>query len=322
MPAFRLSSERTSVSRGASGTPANAYHDALMHELEPPGSTLDQPTTTGSDRVCIRGRELVLTDLVDRRLRDPAHLKALRKQMATAKPFPHLVAESMFNPVLLELVREEFDLEQTTHLHALRTSHESTYRSPIRPDLGPATQLYFGVVNSGWFIEMLAFVSETSDLIPDVSLFGGGMHETRAGGAFDVHRDFDRHPHTGLLNEMVFITYLNRDWNPQWKGALELWDMNRKACVTTVLPEFGRSILMKRTPDSFHGHPHPLNPPEGLTRRSVASYYYSNPEGLEARSKRGGAVFVVRKPVDRVKSIVRMLVPPIVWAVLRRTVGH
>ncbi len=58
---------------------------------------------------------------------------------------------------------------------------------------------------------------------------------------------------------MVFITYLNKAWQPEWHGALELWDAESKACVKKVEPEFGRSVLMCNGHRNFHGHPTPLN---------------------------------------------------------------
>ena len=43
-----------------------------------------------------------------------------------------------------------------------------------------------------------------------------------------------------LTNTLVFITYLNRDWRPEYGGALELWDGKRNQKVTEVAPVFGR----------------------------------------------------------------------------------
>ena len=66
-------------------------------------------------------------------------------------------------------------------------------------------------------------------LLPDPKLFGGGLHESRTGATFAVHRDFNRHRHLGLKNEMVFITYLNKGWDPDWGSGLELWDKKQTA---------------------------------------------------------------------------------------------
>jgi Rps23 Pro-64 3,4-dihydroxylase Tpa1-like proline 4-hydroxylase len=139
-----------------------------------------------------------------------------------------------FNPLLLELVLEEFDLYATRDWRNENSKYETTRRSLMGAQFGPASQLYFGIVNSGWFATLLSQVTGVEDLIPDVTLYGGGLHETRNGGKFGIHRDFDRQRRTGLRNEMVFITYLNKGWKPEWRGALELWDKKSIACVTKL----------------------------------------------------------------------------------------
>lgn len=37
---------------------------------------------------------------------------------------------------------------------------------------------------------------------------------------------------------------------------------------------FNRCVIFNTDADSFHGHPDPLTTPDGITRKSVALYYY------------------------------------------------
>ena len=130
------------------------------------------------------------------------------------------------------------ELDQSVALQA-ETARGRERRSVLGARLGPASQLYFDVVNSGWFTEWVSSVTAVPYLLPDPKLFGGGLHESRPGATFAVHRDFNLHRHLGLKNEMVFITYLNKGWQREWGASLELWDAERKQPVTSVLPEFG-----------------------------------------------------------------------------------
>ena len=41
-------------------------------------------------------------------------------------------------------------------------------------------------------------------------------------------------------------------------------------------PIFGRVVIFSSTCESFHGHPGALNSPPGVTRRSIALYYYTS----------------------------------------------
>lgn len=269
--------------------------------------------------VLIRGRKLDLHDLVDRRLLDPEHLQSLREDVRAAAPFPHLVQDSWFDPTLLELVAEEFE-EQQVAWRRVEGRHEDTLRSLPAQSLGPASQLYFSVVNAGWFVQALDAITGVEDLIPDVRLYGGGLHETRPGGQFGIHLDFDRHLRTGLRNELVMITYLNKDWQPDWHGALELWDAQGRTCVKRVEPVFGRTLLMRQLPGAYHGHPQPLSAPEGVRRRSVASYYYTNAYAAIDREARRTSLFMFETGTDKLRRWCKNLAPPLVWDVIARQV--
>jgi hypothetical protein len=279
---------------------------------------VDTLLTDEVDHVCIRGRRLNLNELVNPRLHEADHLTGLTTRVQAAAPFPHLTVDAWFNPALLELVLEEFESEGAPAFKAVTGRHESTQRAIPGSNMGPASQLYFGIVNSGWFVRILSQLTGVEDLLVDTQLYGGGLHETRPGGRFGVHRDFDRHLRTGLTNEMVLITYLNKDWKPEWGGALELWDKTATQRVAAVEPEFGRTILMCHGQNSFHGHPHPLQPPEGVKRRSLASYYYSNRYAAIDRKARRTSLFMFETNSDLLRRVGKAVTPPVLWDVIAK----
>jgi Rps23 Pro-64 3,4-dihydroxylase Tpa1-like proline 4-hydroxylase len=269
-----------------------------------------------SSVVTIRGRKLNLRELVAPCLQDPEYLQKLRGEVLSAHPFPHAVVDGWFNPTLLELIVEEFEEAAVTWKKS-RGRHEKFLRSQTASTLGPATQLYFDIIHSGWFVRTVSAVTGAKRLIVDTQLFGGGLHETRSGGHFDVHRDFDRHPETGLNNEMVLITYLNKQWQPEWSGALGLWDKNKEECLKTIEPEFGRTIILLHGPASFHGHPGALSVPEGVFRRSIAAYYYSNKNADIDRAELQGSKFLHQTSFDHARRIALGLLPPLLKSGLR-----
>jgi len=275
-----------------------------------------------SDFVSIRGVRLPRAELVDRSLFAPSQRDRLRNALMAASPFPHLVLENLFHPALLELVAEEFDAQPGTCWTDVKSRYEATRRSVLGVALGAATQLYFDIIHSGWFIDWLSSLTGVPYLLPDPKLFGGGLHESRTGATFAVHRDFNRHPQLGLKNEMVFITYLNKGWDPDWGSGLELWDKKQDRCVTTVQPEFGRTILMPHDPFCYHGHTKPLQAPDGRPRRSVAAYYYSSPLAGKQHGDESASVFMQTHRVDRAKAVARMLTPPVVWLLARKITGR
>lgn len=279
--------------------------------------------TPQTDFVSIRGRHLNLNELLSEKLSDDNYLAGLKARVQNAHPFPHLVEDNWFNPRLLELVAEEFDLyRQQGHSNwkTVQTSHELTFRSVSETKFGPATQLYFDLINSGWFVRRLSYITGVEDLVVDPQFYGGGLHETKQGGHFGIHRDFDRHLRTGLRNEMVLLTYLNKDWAPEWNGGLELWDKQKKQCEAIVEPLFGRTAILLHGPHSHHGHPKPMCAPEGITRRSVAAYYYTNKYAEIDRKHRQTSNFATRKESKKeiLRRVIQPLTPPVIWRWMAR----
>jgi hypothetical protein len=204
-----------------------------------------------------------------------ARAAELRQKFSTAKPFPHVVVDNLFQPAFLEKVLEDFSVGFGDWVH-YNTADEVKRGTRPNAKLGAGSQRYFDVIHRGQFVQFLSAVTGFEGLLPDPSLFGGGLHEIPSGGRFSVHTDFNRHPVTELDNRLVFITYLNKDWQHAYGGRLELWDAQTKQCVSEVVPLFGRSILFAHSPESLHGHPNAVAAPGDRPRRSVAAYFYTN----------------------------------------------
>ena len=154
------------------------------------------------------------------------------------------------------------------------TANEVKFGTRPNVRLGPGSQGYFDTIHRAKFTQFLSGITGIQALVTDPMLRGGGLHEIRWAASSRCMSTFTRHVDTKLDNRLVFITYLNKGWQPEWGGALELW--TRAACVREVVPVFGRSIVFMHTADSLHGHPDPVNTPDGRTRRSVAAYFYTN----------------------------------------------
>ena len=57
-----------------------------------------------------------------------------------------------------------------------------------------------------------------------------------------------------------------------------------KRCVEKVSPVANRVLIFTTDVDSFHGHPEPMRCPQGVTRRSLALYYFTVEEDPVVRS--------------------------------------
>jgi hypothetical protein len=99
--------------------------------------------------------------------------------------------------------------------------------------------------------------------------------ETRNGGRFEIHIDFNKHYQALLDNEIVIINYLNKGWQASGRrvGIMGCWHAQSEV---EVLPERGITVILRHDLKSLHEYTRPLRTPENLKRRSVFANYYTN----------------------------------------------
>lgn len=267
------------------------------------------------DHAVIGGRTLLFDDILNDAFFTPGKITELSASFKNNKPFPHLIFENLFSPVLLEMMYEDFDHLKKDELRAFKNLHEKKYASMPYALLGNASELYFNTINSTKFITFLEEITGIGGLLPDPTRSGGGLHQIPTGGKFAMHVDFNQHSITKLDNRLVFITYLNKDWLPSYGGALELWNADEEKCEVEVHPVFGRSVLFAHSSKSLHGHPNPVDAPNGRPRRSAAAYYYSNGRSDGESTDFHTTIILKRRKVERRERIVtsiKYMTPPVV----------
>jgi Rps23 Pro-64 3,4-dihydroxylase Tpa1-like proline 4-hydroxylase len=131
------------------------------------------------------------------------------------------------------------------------------------------------MLNSPLFIAQLEEMSGIHSLIPDKSLYGGGIHSISRGGFLKIHADFNWHEEMQVHRRMNLLLYLNSEWDHRWGSALELWNKDMTKKVQEVMPVSNRLVIFNTSDFSFHGHPDPLKCPPSRQRLSIALYYYS-----------------------------------------------
>ena len=209
---------------------------------------------------------------------------AERDGYSTAEPFPHAVNTSFLDPDTLAQILSEYpgpadvaDWQRMTGTYndglpfqTEKLHHMNEYM------FGPTLRALLYELNSARFLMILEQLTGISGLIGDPHLQGGGLHQYLPGALLGVHSDFNFHPHYGLDRRLNLLLYLNEGWRPEWGGDLELWDKSVSRCVKRVAPLSNTCLVFSTTKDSFHGMPDPLRCPDGITRKSIALYYYSN----------------------------------------------
>ena len=212
-------------------------------------------------------------------------LETLKEQYKNADPFPSIVLDDFASSQALEEAIEVFPNQQSEEWVHYKHFNEKklalTKRELIPDKLGNVIDEF----NGPTFMVFLSKLTGIQGLLPDSSLAGGGLHQSRKGGFLNVHADFTAHPHQKKWARRVnIIIYLNKNWEESYGGHLELWDNEATRCVKKVLPVFNRCVIFTTGPDSFHGHPHPLTCPDGWSRKSIALYYFTEEEKPFIRS--------------------------------------
>jgi hypothetical protein len=197
-----------------------------------------------------------------------------------ADPFPHVVFDDFLPPEVIDSVAAELppvpplpsaDMSPTTVAEREKTAN-------VAPEFfGPHTTNLLYQLNSSVFLDFLQELTGIERLIADTRLDGGGYHLTRRGGRLAIHTDFSHHRTANLRRRLNLILYLNKDWQEDYGGHLELWDKGLKAVRRRILPVANRCVIFNTDRGSPHGQPEPLNCPPDRGRQSLALYFYDNP---------------------------------------------
>jgi Rps23 Pro-64 3,4-dihydroxylase Tpa1-like proline 4-hydroxylase len=196
------------------------------------------------------------------------------QQYIAAKPFPHIVLDDFMDEELANSCLREFP-ERPSSLREYARKQENKKLEYNPEILSPSLRSLFHAFNSAPFIQFLQNMTGIKGLIPDPYFAGGGLHEVANGGHLSIHADFNHHTELDLERRINVLIYLNRDWKDEYGGCFEIWDPGMNQCSLRVAPLFNRCVVFSTSSTSFHGNPEPVNHPEGISRRSIALYYYT-----------------------------------------------
>lgn len=222
-----------------------------------------------------------------------------RASFTSAAPFPHVVIDDFLAPAFAgELLASFPAFERGNSVGDDGTPGGKSTLDRIR-GIGPAYQRLDDAIQSPEFLRAVGDLTGIEGLIYDPWYLGGGTHENRDGMALDPHVDFNFHPSERWHRRLNLIVYLNPEWEQAWGGCLELFrDPYADARpARSVAPVFNRCVIFETSERSWHAFDPIRLPPEraGLTRRSIALYFYTRDRPAEETAPRHTTYYVNRQ---------------------------
>ncbi len=204
-----------------------------------------------------------------------AQLPSLNQRFNKNDPFPHIIIDDFIHEdISLNAANKFPGAKDEVWFHYDHYNEDKKGLSDLEL-MPPIISEIIQELNSDKFLSFLSKMTGIDNLLSDSQLEGGGIHQSGRGGFLNIHADFTAHPHKkNWRRKLNLLLYLNKTWELEWGGEIELWDKQLKKCKVKAEPILNRCLIFLTEIDSFHGHPSPMICPEHVTRNSLALYYY------------------------------------------------
>jgi len=258
-------------------------------------------------------------------------LESLAKERAAEylnnKPFPHIFFDDFLPLEAAETALKDFPQPKQLPWSEFDNPQERKLAFDEVEKLPRSVRdvLYF--MNSRPMLQFLEVLTGIQHVIPDPYYNGGGLHQIKRGGKLEIHADFNFHTKLKLDRRINVLIYLNKDWKEEYGGHFELWNRDMTHVEQKILPIFNRCAIFSTTSFSYHGHPTPLACPPDRTRKSIATYYYSNGRPEEEAAGFHSTLFQQRPGTEipparqAVSRVLHAITPPIILEAVKKIRG-
>lgn len=246
------------------------------------------------------------------------NLQEWRFKFENSKPFKHIFIENLWiDSFLTEVSNEINNFENWEGEKKFFGSEFKRYQSKWEK-FPPNTYKLINFLNSPFFLKLLTYITDEKYLIPDPYLKGGGIHSTKENGFLKLHADFNWHQEMQIYRRINVLIYLNKDWEENYGGQIELGfknDNKNLEIFKKELPKFNKTLIFITDDKSFHGQPNPVKNTK-KSRNSIATYYYqSNKPENSSEVKRTDTNYINKlgktekgKLKDRIKNKIKKLI--------------
>ena len=233
-------------------------------------------------------------------LLETAEREKLKQEFLNAQPYKHLVVDNFLKEDIANTLFQNFpDYELFNRKYD--GLNERKAEGSNFEDFDPLFTELRKEISSPKFCKWISDVTGIDDVFVTDDALGAGLHQGKAGSFLDVHIDFSMHHLLNVYRRLNLLIFFNKDWKDEYKGHTELWNSDMTELVKKVRPDFNRAVMFQTTGKSYHGYGK-ISPPEGMTRKSFYTYFYTNTPG-EQDEVYHDTIFKTRPEEGTVKKI-------------------
>lgn len=199
----------------------------------------------------------------------------LAKAFSTGKPYPHIVMDQFLREDTALRMFEQFPSFDKFGRH-YKGLNENKSEGSLFDTYDPIFKEVKDELSSDAFSKWIGEVTGIEESFITDDNLGAGLHQGGNGSFLDIHIDFNIHPKKNVHRRLNLLIYLNKDWKPDYNGAMEMWDEKMTKCEKEVMCNFNRALIFETSEISYHGYTKALNLPEGVSRKSFFAYFYTH----------------------------------------------
>ena len=209
---------------------------------------------------------------INEALFQPERIQAMKEEF-NRFDYRRIVIDDFLKPEIAERLYENFPTEDQMRRHYKGLNEQKSEGSSFDKYDPVFEEVRQSIMDVKW-AKVLDEITGFDGLILPDDFRGAGVHQGFDGSFLDIHVDFNIHSVKDLYRRLNLLIYLNKDWKDSYGGHLELWNEDVTECIEKISPGFNRCAIFATTETSWHGYDK-MDLPEGVSRKSIFSYYYT-----------------------------------------------
>ncbi len=204
---------------------------------------------------------------------ESGEVQKLSSDFQNGIPYKHITLENFLREDIATRMYENFPSVDRLSKH-YKGLNENKSEGSNFSDFDPVFTQVRQELMSPEFAKWMEQVTGIKNVFITEDNLGTGLHQGGEGSFLDIHVDFNIHHLKNVYRRLNMLIYLNKDWKPEYGGAMEMWNANMTKLEKKIPCEFNRCLIFETSDISYHGYSK-INIPPGVTRKSFYSYFYT-----------------------------------------------